>query len=369
MNMNHFPHLFLSILVFATLAGCQDNSSNMDVPNATLESDIRRGPATLIVEAVPQVETQRTMDDVELKPVEPGRSSLKGDAPPFEIFLAGAVALQGDSLAYILDRGDFRVKVLRLGGEFPEMVRTFGAGRGQGPAEFVNPVDIAISSDGNVHVLDMGNRKISTFTGDGQHLDDRNTPFAQQVVATTNNRLYLMHLRQESLLSEVTAASATGHSFGKLIEHQIERSMSLHGFVEATNELLIYVNAYTGDIASYHPDGTLAYYRKGIDRVKIPGFTSAVRDGSPGFSLDRPKPSKDYGPLFSVSDDFLMYWVSDAGKPTGIVDIYDTGTGDYRISLELSKQCGPLAVTDNLLLASCMGEFAIFRYDKMPIYE
>lgn len=121
--------------------------------------------------------------------MEPGRSSLEGDAPAFGIFLAGAVALRGNSLAYVLDRGDSRVKVLRLAGESPEMVRAFGAGRGQGPAEFMNPVDITVSSDGNVHVLDMGNRKLSTFTGNGQHLHDRNVPFAQQVVSTANKQV------------------------------------------------------------------------------------------------------------------------------------------------------------------------------------
>lgn len=178
-----------------------------------------------------------------------------------------------------------------------------------------------------------------------------------------------MHLRQENIFSEITEASVTEHSFGELIEHQVERSMSLHGFAGVTDDVLIYLNAYTGDIASYESDGALLYYRKGIDGLEIPGFISGVRNGSPGFSLDRPKPSKDYGPLILVSDDFLMYWVSDAGKPTGIVDIYHTRTGDYRKNLQLSKRCGPLAVSNDIVLASCMGEFAIFRYDQAPINE
>jgi len=370
--MNRLSHIFLAtvaVLTVFTLTGCQGDPASRDSLDVALDLDKRLGPATLTVEAVPQAEIQRTIREVVLQPLEPARSSPEEDAPPFDIFLAGAVALRGDSLAYILDRGDFRVKVLRLTGESPQILLAFGAGRGQGPAEFNNPVDVAVSTDGNVHVLDMGNRKISTFTGDGQHLYERKVPFAQQVVATANDRLYIMHQRRETLFSEVTEASVNERSFGEIIEHQIERSVSLHGFAGATDDVLLYVNAFTGDIASYRSDGTLLYYRKGIDRVQIPGFITGTRDGVAGFTLDRPDPSKDYGPLILVSDDLLLYWVSDAGKPTGIIDVYDTRTGDYRHSLQLSRRCGPLAVTDELALASCMGEFAIFRHGKALVSE
>ncbi|HEV2129146.1 MAG TPA: 6-bladed beta-propeller [Thermomicrobiales bacterium] len=68
-----------------------------------------------------------------------------------------------DSEIYVTDTGNERVQVFASDGTF---LRAFG-GFGSGPGQLVEPVGIAVGSDGTVYVADSGNNRLSIFESDG----------------------------------------------------------------------------------------------------------------------------------------------------------------------------------------------------------
>ncbi len=88
------------------------------------------------------------------------------------------VAVTGDEI-FVVDTGNERVQVFSPDGTF---LRSWG-GRGDGPAQFVEPVGITIGPDGRVYVADSGNARISVFQRDG-------TPIAQWPIEIWTGQQY-----------------------------------------------------------------------------------------------------------------------------------------------------------------------------------
>lgn len=72
-----------------------------------------------------------------------------------------------DGLIYVTDTGNERVQVFEESGTF---VRAFG-GTGSDDERLLEPVGIAVTSDGTVMVADSHNARIARFTTDGEWLD------------------------------------------------------------------------------------------------------------------------------------------------------------------------------------------------------
>jgi uncharacterized protein (TIGR03663 family) len=69
-----------------------------------------------------------------------------------------------DEAIYVVDTGNERVQLFTRDGTF---VDAWG-GYGSGPDQLIEPVGIALGSDGNVYVADSGNTRISIFTPNGK---------------------------------------------------------------------------------------------------------------------------------------------------------------------------------------------------------
>lgn len=83
---------------------------------------------------------------------------------------ASVLKLDQEENIYILDSRNCRVQVFDKKGLF---LRTLGAGRGQGPGQFVAPIDMEVDTRQRLlHVLDCKNRKISRFHLDGRFHSD-----------------------------------------------------------------------------------------------------------------------------------------------------------------------------------------------------
>lgn len=73
-----------------------------------------------------------------------------------------------DGHVYVADSGNRRVVIFDT---TLAPVRAFGA-QGEGPAEFMNPVYLAVRGD-SVFVFDQGNPKVSVFTAEGEYVRSR----------------------------------------------------------------------------------------------------------------------------------------------------------------------------------------------------
>jgi len=92
-----------------------------------------------------------------------------GTVPTFSI--PTALALGRDGRRYIVDEGECRVVMVSPAGE---STGSFGR-RGEGPGEFLDPIDIEALPDGRLIVSDYGALRLTLFTPDGSF--ERSLPF------------------------------------------------------------------------------------------------------------------------------------------------------------------------------------------------
>lgn len=79
---------------------------------------------------------------------------------------AYGVATDADGNVYVVDRGNRRVQKFDAGGAFLTMWGSEGTGDGQ----FMRPVAAAVDAAGNVYVLDLAPARVQKFTSDGAFL-------------------------------------------------------------------------------------------------------------------------------------------------------------------------------------------------------
>lgn len=98
--------------------------------------------------------------------------SIGGDfgSPDATFVDVADLAATSNGELYVLDSGDRSVKVY---GPTGRMIRRFG-GQGAGPGEFQMPISIRV--DSIVHVSDLGQRRMSYFSLDGRHLRTARDP-------------------------------------------------------------------------------------------------------------------------------------------------------------------------------------------------
>ena len=353
------PLALLCVLLSWVAPACKSpNSENESGEHTSVGS--REQALNLQVDAARQSSAGRQFVELELESLPFGKTAPgNGDAPPLGVYTPSKVRLRGDSLFCVLDRGSYQVKAFRYDGH---PAATYGKGQGRGPGEFLNPVDFVVGAEGDVHVLDMGNQKISAFDARGHHLGDHSIPRAQQLIRTGEGRLALMHLSSDHLFSTLTRTMETGDEFGVLIEDQRALGLILHGFSTQKASRIAYVNASTGDLAVFTHDGKLVHYTKGIDNQELPGLKRIEYESQAGRALDLPDDAKQYGPIITSTDNRLYYWVDPRSEP-GYIDVYSVQDGRYIRSLRFEDRCGPLAITRDELLATCRGDLTLFRYE------
>ena len=86
---------------------------------------------------------------------ESGRGDVEFSGP-------SGIAISGD-IVYVADRGTHRVLSFTISGTFLSNFGSYGSGRGQ----FVDPIDVAVSSDNLIYVTDNRNNRIQVFRSNG----------------------------------------------------------------------------------------------------------------------------------------------------------------------------------------------------------
>jgi hypothetical protein len=185
--------------------------------------------------------------------------------------IASALPIRGGGVA-VLDIYGCDISFFDSSGTF---IRSVG-GRGEGPGEFLLPLDFAILEDGRIAVIDLVNRRIDILSDDGELLSSLETgysmlPFRMAAVADSSFMIYYYSTRP------------SGDSFDMGFNLEIWDTSGLQ------QEIWSWRNEYTGTDFQFSPgyltccSGNGSIYLSQMDsREFFIDFTD-VSDGSSGF--------------------------------------------------------------------------------------
>ena len=86
----------------------------------------------------------------------------------YVFFRINGIEADSEGNIYVLDGGNFQIKVFNETGEF---LYSFGK-KGQGPGEFLGPLQFGMDKNENIHILDMRNRRMTIVTKKGEKISD-----------------------------------------------------------------------------------------------------------------------------------------------------------------------------------------------------
>jgi hypothetical protein len=104
---------------------------------------------------------------------------------------------------------------------------------GSGPGELREAQDIAMTADGRLHVLDIGNARISIFVlrdGAAGHVRDHRLDVPRPVaICAAGDRRFVLSIASRYLVHEIDNDGRTIRSFGSPVQPDAELAREFHG--------------------------------------------------------------------------------------------------------------------------------------------
>lgn len=277
-----------------------------------------------------------------------------------ELLMPSSLTATGDGQLVLFDFGGMEVRAFNRQG-----AQLWRRGRkGGGPGEFRNAMDVKVRGNGEMAVLDMGNRRITTLSATGRVL--RTIPLklsSHRFVPLADTSFYALAADDSSTLW--IGVNAQGSPTRKLAapaalvaQQAIERETFSAPLVDGA----VIAFRWSDKIALLHADGSVRRVIAGIEPVPFPGTKSyPLRSGKFGGLVFRISPEATPGAL-SVTTRQNEIFVLFAGATSNrgrIVDVYDRQSGAY-----LRSHLFPFPVLE--LVALPDGAFASLRSDPIP---
>ena len=269
-------------------------------------------------------------------------------AENFELFGSLRAKLDHRGHVYVMDYGDFRIKELGADGH---PVRIYGAGKGQGPEEFLSLSDIEILQNGEVWVSDPGTGRVIIFDSKGQLIRTlRVQPLTHRLALAPGGGFFSnLTLGSEKLLGRYDAEGIIQEKFGSLLESQANHSMALNGWIESDGRLgLVYAGGLSTILAAYNPDASQRFLVRTIEPFSLP----KIRQDSEKKWID--SDSRRAAIALSVNDDeihVLTYFVEGVRR-RGVIDTYRWSDGTYLYSRRVPGKSTWLTVGDGYVVTT-----------------
>lgn len=140
------------------------------------------------------------------------RSAERLALGPEPVGLIGDAALAGDTLVYVLDVMRKRVGMLSADGNL-----AVWTGRpGRGPGEFIDPVALAWTAEGDLYVVDRGNLRIERYSTRSRTLERVGSTaidFIPEDACVLGERLFVLGARDGRTIHEVSLDGRVARSF------------------------------------------------------------------------------------------------------------------------------------------------------------
>ena len=277
---------------------------------------------------------------------------------------AGAVAdpltvrVGTDGHIYVLDYGDFRIKMFSPAGK---LVRAFGAGRGTEAGAFTSPTGFSVRPGGDLWVCDPGQRRITQFGPDGQvRAVLPQSPTDR--LATVGDLLVTMAPPGADALFEVYSLSGERlNSFGEVVADQQREWIALDGTVAGDEEGrgFVYGGRYLGVLAGYGTGGERRFIVQTIDGAARPKVLDIE-----GKRKIRTDATQAVLSLSVVGDELYVLSGAAGGEVGQVLDVYDKRDGGYRFSLKLPVAARQAVVRAGHVYAVGGGGVTVWRFGQ-----
>jgi len=262
---------------------------------------------------------------------------------------AGSFYVDDSHQLYILDTGDFTIKMFDAEGNF---VRAFGKEKGAGPGEVRHPIGFDLDRDGKIWIADPGNSRIAVFQNDGTFLKHVSLGVTPYRIAVQNEAEFFYIINQGAVsggkFTLVSGNGETSRQFGSgIIENQIVNNIVLSGEITVgSNGNLYYTPMYAGLIMGFDSGGNELF--KTNEVIPTP-FPEVMFDEQGGRWIDRDAPPVSHGIFFT--DDARIAVLSTAASPQArqAIDFYNQETGEYLYSMKLPKVAQQAYLKDDIL--------------------
>jgi len=262
---------------------------------------------------------------------------------------AGSFYVDDSHQLYVLDTGDFTIKMFDPEGNF---VRAFGKEKGAGPGEVRHPIGFDLDRDGNIWIADTGNSRIAVFQNDGtflKHVSLGVTPYRITVQAEAE----LFYIINQGAISggKFTVISGNGETskqFGSdVIENQIVNNIVLSGEIAVgSNGNLYYTPMYAGLIMGFDSGGNELF--KANEVIPTP-FPEVMVDEQGGRWIDRDAPPVSHGIFTDDNARVAVLSTAASSLVRQAIDFYNQETGEYLYSMKLPKVAQQAYLKDDIL--------------------
>ncbi|WP_018127925.1 hypothetical protein [Balneola vulgaris] len=246
---------------------------------------------------------------------------------------------------YITDYADMHIKRFTKDGKY---IDTFGNGKGRGPGELSQILDVFISPK-TLYAIDAGTFQVKRFE---RHTKTTLDPISydnfELRVTVIDSSIVLMGLTQD-LFRVINNNGKVEHAFGTLANDQFANILSFDGLIIPSNNKneFIYLPFYASYMFFYDLQGRSTKTVQTLDRLKYPESSQT--------SNGQKAPSSPVGlEGVSYNDDFLfLQYVS--AKNTIInrmhtyVDIYSRSGDKYFGSILFETKVRGIAVIDQTI--------------------
>lgn len=257
---------------------------------------------------------------------------LLGTVPGSPLLVPVEVRVTPDGTVYVLDWGDKSVKKFSADAR---LLTTYGGAAGQGPGEFANPTDFDVDADGSLWVCDPVNGLITVFAADGtvdRTLRPERPPYRIALLGDSGyvvmsspagDRLFTRYRRNGNRML----------TCGTIMENQEQLSIALDGRLAGTTSGRFAYCAYrAGLLGIFNPAShpPLIF----IHTIDFPGLPRVLSRQSAAARYLRVDPS---APVVSrnislVGDEVHVLAGTDTMPEWNVMDVYDGNSGRYRYS-------------------------------------
>ena len=290
-----------------------------------------------------------------------GLDRIDGISTAITATLINPVVMKVDrDYVYVGDWGDFVVKKFDKQGH---LVSRIGRGRGSGPGEFNQIGAFDIYRD-TVWVVDLRDRSVLTFDGEGTYLDEFHIDHPANRIEVTNQYIVLLGLGGE-IFHAYDRAGNPIKTFGRLISDQAVNPISTDGTLESSESgtQIIYHPLY----ASYiYTIDSLAISRtvEGIDGQPYPASNPESESGQ--FVVRAPSTPIEYDDI-SISNDILYvlknYYDDSGEQSVSYLHQYEYGSFRHVGTIEIPKRVSYAEVRNDTLYTLADTTFLAYKME------